>query len=235
MIGLTPGMHAQRDDGLIVGLARDYFDAVFGAGGLPVMLPLAQQSGELAALLEQVDGLLFTGGPDPDPCYWGEQPHPGLGRIDPERDGMELELARLALDRGTPVLGICRGAQMLAVARGGSLWQDITSQVQGAIQHRQNAPRHYLFHDVTITPGTRVAAATGDRSVIRVNSFHHQAVREVPPGFVISGVTADRVIEAFEATGPGFAVGVQWHPESIAAAGGEDGLFRALVQASQRR
>ncbi|MEW5865692.1 MAG: gamma-glutamyl-gamma-aminobutyrate hydrolase family protein [Bacillota bacterium] len=194
-------------------LSYDYVHAVGAAGGDPVILPPsdAQAASNLANTL---DGILLSGGVDIDPRHFGEDPHPRLGSIDPERDDFELALVRAALQVGTPLLAICRGIQVLNVAAGGTLFQDIPSQMSGAIKHRQDAPRHHASHRVTVERHSKLAGMVGAGEVL-VNSFHHQAVRDLAPGFIVSARATDGVIEGIESTHDLFVVGVQWHPESM--------------------
>ena len=213
---------------------HDYFRAVWRAGGLPVMLPVAADEQDAAQVLERLDGLLLSGGEDLDPTLYGELPLPRTGRIDPERDAAELAYARLAVERDLPVLGICRGLQVLAVAFGGALWQDIPTQVDGAIKHRQEAPADYPTHPVVIEPGTRLHALLGTPR--QVNSRHHQGVKRVPPGWVASAHSPDGVIEAMEHPGRTFVLSVQWHPENFEGRPYSfDPLFDAFVEAARRR
>lgn len=213
---------------------HDYFRAIWRAGGLPVMLPVAAGEEEASQVLERLDGLLLSGGEDLDPLLYGELPLPATGRIDPDRDAAELAYARVAVDRDMPVLGICRGHQVLAVAFGGALWQDIPSQVEGAIKHRQEAPAGYPTHPVTIAPGTRLAALLGAER--RVNSRHHQAVKRVPDGWVASAHAPDGVIEAMEHPGRRFVLSVQWHPENFEGRSYNFApLFAAFVDAARHR
>lgn len=215
----------------------DYFSAVQHAGGMPVLLPNLATPTEAEALLDRLDGILFSGGPDVDPMQFGEQPHPMLGAIDPERDRTELLLARAVIKRAMPVLGICRGHQLLAVAFGGTLWQDIPSQRAGAIkhQHTPGTPKWYATHSVTVTPGTRLEQILG--AEVRVNSRHHQAVKALPAGgWVESARSADGINEAMELPGERFCVSVQWHPENAWNQPdlNYNALFSAFVQAAQR-
>ncbi len=212
---------------------RTYMDSVQEAGGLPVLLPLTGDEGEAAALLDRVDGLLLAGGVDLDPQLYGEQPLWQIGEIDPERDRTELTLAREALRRDMPVLGICRGMQVLAVAEGGTLWQDLPAQRPVSIKHRQEAPRWHPTHTIAVQSGTRLAELLGPTS--RVNSDHHQAVRTLPEGWVASAVAPDGIIEAMEHPGRRFALAVQWHPESfVGRSAAFAPLFEALVRAARR-
>ncbi len=230
----------------------EYTGGVEEAGGLPFIVPIPYRIREgltseapafaeamAAEILEAVDGVLFTGGEDIDPETFGEGPLRQLGSVEPARDLIELALARAALARGIPVLGICRGIQLLAIAAGGALYQDLGSQKQGTLKHRQSpSPRHALTHFVTVQPGTLLAGLLGSGD-LKVNSFHHQAVSRVPEGFVASAAAPDGVIEAIEAVGAAgrrFVLGVQWHPENLWSRNPEFlGLFRGLVEAAAHR
>ena len=192
-----------------------YYLAAADMGAVPVMIPLFDQDeATLRAVYDRLDGVLLAGGVDLEPGTFGETPHPRLGRTDAARDLVELKLARWAIAEGKPLLGLCRGHQVLNVALGGTLYQDIEAQVPGAIRHDYfpGFPRDYLAHQVTVTPGSRLhAAARG--STMPVNSMHHQAVKTLAPGLVATAHAEDGVIEAIEMEGPGYLVGVQWHPE----------------------
>jgi len=205
---------------------RDYSSGVAAAGGLPVVLPcVAGASGEpdagdaalVAETVGRLDGLLLTGGFDVAPEHYGEEPHPKLQEVDVAKDALELAAVRAARERGLPIFGICRGIQMIAVAFGGALYQDVDAQVEGAIAHRQHKDPRHASHAVRVEPGTRLAAIVGQAGPLRVNSYHHQAVKRLPDGFRVSARAADGVVEAIEATDPrhGFVLGVQWHPEAM--------------------
>lgn len=192
-----------------------YYLAAADMGAVPVMIPLFDRDdATLRAVYDRLDGVLLAGGVDMEPGTFGEAPHPRLGRTDPARDQVELTLARWAIAEGKPLLGLCRGHQVLNVALGGTLYQDIESQVPGAIRHDYfpGFPRDYLAHHVTVTPGSRLHAAAGG-ATMPVNSMHHQAVKTLAPGLVATARAEDGVIEALESEGPGYLVGVQWHPE----------------------
>lgn len=192
-------------------LFKDYYvRAVQRAGGLAVLLPPTTEESLLNGYIELCQGLLFTGGGDFDPVYWGEEAGPESAEIDPRRDKFELSLAIKAMQRRRPVLGICRGCQLLNVAAGGSLWQD----VQSTITHAQKAPRYYPIHAIFIEPGSRLADIMKSTE-IRVNSFHHQAVKGLGPGFYITAMAGDGTIEAIESRESYFCIGVQWHPECM--------------------
>ncbi|SHJ47557.1 gamma-glutamyl-gamma-aminobutyrate hydrolase family protein [Desulfofundulus thermosubterraneus] len=214
-------------------LSRFYTEAVEAAGGFPLLLPYTKRESSLHIFPELLDGLILSGGGDVDPVHFGEEPLPGCGEISPERDKYELDLARRVLSLGLPVLGICRGAQVLNIAAGGDIYQDIFTQVSGCLKHQQKAPRWSPTHGIIIEENTRLARIF-NAGVMRVNSFHHQAVRRLAPGFIVSARSVDGIIEAVESTGPGFALGVQWHPETMWGRDGRFlGIFAALVDASR--
>ncbi len=213
-----PGGLVEPAPGFFIGAA--YVAAVERAGGLAAVLPPGEGAEGAEAWVERLDGLILSGGSDLDPTLYGEEPVPGLGRVDPARDAWEVALARAALACGLPVLGICRGVQVLNVAAGGSLHQDIARALPGAIKHFQDAPRWHPTHSVAVIPGTLLPRVVGGDAgpsegavEIRVNSFHHQAVHRLAPSARVSAVARDGVVEAVEFPGHPFALGVQWHPE----------------------
>jgi putative glutamine amidotransferase len=165
-------------------------------------------------LLEVVDGVILSGGADLDPALWGEPGREGAESIVPERGAFELALVRAVLERDAPILGICRGVQSLNVAAGGSLHVDILAERPGATDHRDGTPLDQVVHPVEIDAGSRLAALCGAR-VLRVNSWHHQAVKDVTKGFRATAWAPDGVIEAIEHPEHRFAIGVQWHPENL--------------------
>jgi putative glutamine amidotransferase len=218
-----------------LGQNQTYIRGLVRAGAAPLMIPQLADASLVRALYEQLDGLLLPGGEDIDPASYGEARHERCGRVSPERDDMELALARWAVEDGMPLLAICRGIQILNVALGGSLYQDIAAQVPGAERHDwyPGYPRDRLSHQVAITPQTRLATILGARSP-RVNSLHHQALKEVPPALTVVARAPDGVIEAVEMTDHPFALGVQWHPEELADGDARaQRLFDALVEACQ--
>jgi len=193
---------------------------------------------KLPAALEGVSGLMLTGGVDVDPILYGETDvHPSV-EIDPERDKYELELARLALSRDLPVLAICRGAQVLNTAAGGTLIQDIPSARPGALGHQQTEIKDGFVHDVAVAPGTclwtLLAPQLDERRSLPVNSRHHQSVATPAPGFIVSAVSPDGIVEAIEKPDAQFCVGVQWHPENFRRGGEFNSLFAGFVEAARR-
>jgi len=245
LIGI-PGQTLQAIDDIPAGLPHSwvmnsrYFEAAAEAGALPVMVPLvAEDEATLRGVFERLDGLLLAGGVDMDPASFGEARHPRLGNTDPARDAVELQLARWAIADQKPVLGLCRGHQVLNVALGGTLWQDIAAQVPEAIKHdyfpTAGYARDHLAHDVAVTPGSRLFAAF-QTPRLAVNSMHHQAVKQLAPALQVAARSSDGLIEAVESGTDHFLVGVQWHPEVFEH---EDQrtrrLFQSFIAAAQPR
>jgi len=222
----TPGRKAHV-------LYDDYVHAVLASGGLPVLLPAVSSDECRGAYVQHLHGLLIPGSPtDVDPWRYGEEPHARLGPVNPVRTDFEIQMVRLALMRELPVFGICGGSQVLNVALGGSLYQDILAQLAKAYKH-SGAPER--AHTIDIVPGTHLAAILGTQEM-RVNSLHHQAVKAPGHGLIISASARDGVIEAVEMVDQPFVIGVQWHPERLYA---EDEaaqrLFSVFVQQAAAR
>ena len=215
-------------------LTKDYSDAVHAAGGLPLILPFyADLAYDVGALL---DGIILSGGSDLDPRLFGDADvHPATYDIIPARDAAELALARMAIERDLPVLGICRGIQTLNVALGGSLYQDVPTQFPESLAHRQQEraiPADLPGHTVTVAPGSLLERTYGSSS-IAVNSFHHQAVKDIAPGLTATGWSEDGLIEAIESLSSTYVLGVQWHPELMYKRTSlHQTPFAALVEAS---
>ena len=195
-------------------LAEGYFRSVIEAGGIPVIIPPYEDKEALLGTLDHIDGLLLSGGGDINPLYLGEEPSPALHSINPRRDLSELLLTRLAYDRQIPILGICRGIQVLAAALDGRVHQDIREAMPSValLKHDQDLPREYASHNVRLTEGSLIRSIMAT-DVLPVNSFHHQAVAESGPHLRISATSTDGVIEAVESTEFKSILGVQWHPE----------------------
>ncbi len=216
LIGLTA---ATQGDGIsseaTVRIRRQYIRAVLDSGGLPVVIPPGPEH-VLRATLARLDGLLLPGGGDIEPIRFGEAPHPALGQVQPELDDLELTLCRWALAEGKPILGICRGIQVMNVAAGGTLYQDIPSQYRTDINHspERTLPRGYIAHEIVVDTRSRLAHLVGDRP-LPVNSWHHQAIMSLGRGLVVSAHAPDGIIEGVELPDHPFAIGVQFHPEDL--------------------
>jgi putative glutamine amidotransferase len=217
---------------LALGIA--YLRAVEEAGGIPVVLP--PMAHELAlALLDRLDGLCLSGGPDLDPSTYGAERHPDLGPVEPALDEFEITLVRSAVDRGLPVLGICRGAQTLNVAHGGTLHQHLP-EVSTELEHRQPEVGTTTSHEVRTAEGSRVRRLMDEDGQVAVNSFHHQAVDVVGVGLHPTAWAPDGVVEAIESDDEdAFVLGVQWHAETLTHLPEHKQLFCALVEAAAAR
>ncbi|RMF92243.1 MAG: gamma-glutamyl-gamma-aminobutyrate hydrolase family protein [Nitrospinota bacterium] len=215
-------------------LRASYVEAIEQAGGIPVLLPVSAQLKIIDAYVDMIQGVLIPGSSsDLDPSCYGELPLPRLGPGNPLRADFELTITRKAFAKGRAILGICGGMQVLNVAFGGTLYQDIASQLPEAIKHQQAAPGWYATHAVHIESGSRLQEICGGTSY-RVNSFHHQAVKHVAEGFLVTARAEDGIIEGIERPGNGFVLGVQWHPERMYQRDqGARRLFEAFVQAAK--
>lgn len=241
VIGVTanlredPKSEEQRPLGHFVRADFDYVDGVVGAGGIPMVLPPIVEMAEKVA--GRIDGLLLSGGSDLDPSYYGEEPVPELNATVPKRDAFEIALVEHALERGIPVFGICRGLQILNVALGGTLYQDLPSQLHpDLIAHRQQVPKWQWTHEVEVDGNSKVAGIM-ETDDIRVNSYHHQAIKDLSDDLVAVAHSSDGVIEAAESPNLSerWLVGVQWHAEAMRDVGPENrNLFRAHVVAAER-
>jgi putative glutamine amidotransferase len=212
-------------------LGKAYVDAVLAAGGLPILLPYAPEAA--AAYLALLDGLVVTGGAfDVPPELYGESRRAECGPTKPDRTAFEKDLLEAVLAARLPVLGICGGMQLLNVVRGGTLYQDVPADA-GLDGHEQPAPKDVPTHEVRIAPGTQLASLLGTTAV-KVNSTHHQAVRDPGQGVLVSGRAPDGLVEAIELPDLPFALGVQWHPEAVARHDGRQlALYRGLVEAAR--
>ena len=191
-----------------------YTGAVEMSGGIPLIIPTLEKVENIQELARLFDGIILSGGGDPDPLLFGEEPVPEQGEIEPPRDYLEITLAEQALNSGLPLLGICRGMQMINLAAGGSIYQDIGMRNKKNVKHMQQAPRWYPTHSVYITPQSRLASIF-KRENLRVNSFHHQSVKRLANGLTSCAHASDGVVEALESTGENLVMGVQWHPETM--------------------
>jgi putative glutamine amidotransferase len=235
-IGIS-GVVRQWDAAERTGVNGAYVRSVLAAGGVPVILSPLLGPSYAARALDGVDGLLFSGGEDMDPAWYHTPMSPHANPPSRERDLFELALLGAARQREIPILGVCRGIQLVNVGLGGSLFQDLPTERPGPVEHNPPTARDARGHEVRLAAGSRAAAALGTE-VIQVNSFHHQAIRDLAPGLVATGWTEDGLIEAAEtpADTPWLLL-VQWHPEEMHAdrAAPERGLFRALIEEAGRK
>ena len=214
-------------------IPQAYLDAILTPGGLPNLLPTSLPIAALPELVNRFDGFVFSGGGDVDPALYGGHLDATVHSIDPERDDFERALIPLVLEADKPLLAICRGAQILNVALGGSLYEDIPSALPAALRHDwyPNIPRDYLAHTVEIEQGSRLAEILGTRK-LRTNSLHHQAIRQPAPALEVVAYAEDGIIEAMELAGKRFAIGVQWHPECLPEEPAMQRLFSEFVNAA---
>jgi putative glutamine amidotransferase len=215
----------------------DYMESVRRAGGEPIEVVAGGETPE--QILARVDGLMLTGGGDVDPRLYGETPHGTFEAAETDRDAFEIALSRAAVANGIPFLAICRGMQVLNVAMGGTLIQDIPSQVPGALGHSVPEPRFAIAHEVWVAKDSKLSEMLNDHmedgETCHVNSRHHQAVKQAAAGFEVTATSPDGVIEAMEKPDAPFCVAVQWHPENFWRTGEFRELFQGLVRAASER
>lgn len=209
VIGITCGHQWENSERYYVN--TPYINAIIVAGGIPILIPYMSEA-KLAEILKMIDGLLIPGGIDIDAKLFNQELHPNSGLIDPWWDQLDLTMILGAMARQLPILAICRGCQILNVAYGGTIIQDIDSQVEKPIKHQQQAPKWYGTHLITITKPSLLQSIM-NTDLMRVNSFHHQAVDRIASGFKVSAVSSDGIIEAIESCDHHFVLGLQWHPE----------------------
>jgi len=211
-----------------------YLLAVQQAGGVPVLLPPQLYAASLMRLARELDGLLLTGGGDLDPALFGEPAHPTVYEVAAARDNLESSAVKVALERQLPILAVCRGIQLLNVALGGTLFQDVGTDPGTQLQHSQPAPRDQPTHKVKVQAGSRLAETLGTDE-LEVNSMHHQAVKALGAGLAAVAWAPDQIVEGIEMTDPSrFVLGVQWHPEDLRGhSEPARRLFAALVGAAR--
>lgn len=237
LIGVTTSISFGGENPERAYVNSTYLLAIQEAGGVPVPLPPQLGDGALEELSSRLDGLLLTGGGDLDPKTFGESPHPTVYDVAPARDRLEMDLVRRCISEGRPILAICRGIQLLNVALGGSLYQDVASDPGTEIKHQQTGPRDKLTHLVKVMSGSFLARVLGEDE-LRVNSMHHQAVKALGKNMVAVAHAPDQIIEGIELTDAGpdrFVLGVQWHPEELVSTdSAARNLFSAFVSACRK-
>ncbi|MBQ8685456.1 MAG: gamma-glutamyl-gamma-aminobutyrate hydrolase family protein [Clostridia bacterium] len=211
MIGVFGEINAER----FTGVRHNYCSAVERAGGVPLLLPYAEEDETVARFIEACDGFLFTGGADVSPERYQEAAKPTCGERQIYRDEMEFSAFSKAIRTHKPILGICRGAQVINVALGGTLFQDISSEISRSIPHRQSEPYSVYSHEINVVPDTPLYALTGGKTRIQTNSFHHQAFKTLGKGLTVMATADDGVVEAAYLRGERYLRAYQWHPEGL--------------------
>lgn len=219
VIGISASMLV-TEDGSCLGneqayVNKHYVKALTSVGAAPLLLPIIENNDSLIKVqLQQIDGLLLSGGYDVNPLLYGEEPLPELEYILPERDEYEIKLIHLAMEMNKPILGICRGMQILNVACGGTLYQDLSQFSLKHFKHQQKSKTDTASHTVEFVPNTNLHNIMGIDAT-KINTFHHQAIKDLAPGFVVNAKAKDGIIEGFEKKGEHFIIGLQWHPEMM--------------------
>lgn len=236
LIGLTTYRHLNPQGLPLNSLTEAYVRAVSNAGALPMLIPLGLPEETLDKILLRLDGILFTGGGDVAPERYGSQPHPLVNDVDPDRDRVEVYLLNRTLDLGLPFLGICRGLQLINIAMGGTLFEDILDQHPNSLKHQYypDWPRNYLAHTVQVEQDSRLGEMLAVPT-IQVNSLHHQGVRQLATALRATAFAPDGIIEAFELAEHPFGLAVQWHPEWLQEHPPMQNLFREFVQAADEK
>lgn len=211
VIGLAP---LYDDENCCLQMRMDYMDAVQNAGGVPVVLPLTDDAAVLQRAMSLCNGILLTGGQDVEPELYGEHPLPVCGKTCPRRDRTDRIVFQYAMERDLPVLGICRGSQLINTMLGGKLWQDLPSQTNTPLTHRQQPPHDKPVHRVVLVPDTPLHRLIST-DCLEVNSLHHQGIRIPAPEITVMAKADDGLIEAFAVNGKSFVWGIQWHPERM--------------------
>jgi putative glutamine amidotransferase len=234
VIGVTSTRQTSEHGYPILTITEAYIQSLVQAGACPVIIPLGLSKLELNSLLDRLDGLLFSGGGDVHPAHYGNQFHPLVDDVILDRDEMELYLIPEAIHRRLPFLGICRGLQVINVALGGTLYEDVLEQHPGAQRHRYfpDMPRSFLAHNVDIVSGSRLENILGKKTA-QVNSLHHQGIRQLAGGLQPTAYAPDGLIEAFELPTLPFGIAVQWHPEWLPEQASMHTLFFEFIQSAR--
>ena len=233
LIGITTNQSTNMYGQPTIMLMQSYVNAVMQAGGVPVLIPSLITEDGWEAVYSRLDGILFSGGGDISLDYFDGDPHPRIDDVDLERDAIELKFIQTAASDGKPFLGICRGCQVVNVALGGTLYTHIPDQLPSALDHDYPGNRRtVLVHEVKIEEGTRVAEIYGE-PIIKVNSLHHQGLKDIAPSVRIAGYSPDGLVEAIELPDHPFGLAVQWHPEWLTDQAPTRNLFRKFVEAAK--
>jgi putative glutamine amidotransferase len=232
LIGITTNQSTNANGQATVMLMQSYINAIIEAGGVPVLIPSMIHDDGWDALYPRLDGILFSGGGDIALEHFSGEPHPRVYDVDPERDSIELKLIHASASDGKPFLGICRGAQLVNVGLGGTLYTHIPDQLPGALDHAYpGLLRRVLVHEIKVEEGTRTAEIMGE-PILKVNSLHHQGLKDIAPSLRVAGHAPDGLVEAVELPGHPFGIAVQWHPEWLTDQESTRKLFRRFVEAA---
>lgn len=235
LIGITSG-HSENKYGLPqIHLLRTYVDAIVKARGVPVIIPSELDEMGWKLLYEKLDGVLFSGGGDIDPKVFHGEDHPKVDGVDNERDALEIPLMLQSIEDKKPFFSICRGFQILNVALGGTLYTHVSDQLEKSLEHStpNDLPRNTLVHDVQIERESKLAKILG-KSILKVNSWHHQGAKDIPAQLKITAHSPDGLVEAMELPDHPFGIAVQWHPEWMPENNAMNALFKAFVEASKK-
>ena len=234
IIGITTNQSTNANGHPTVMLMQSYINAIMQAGGVPVLIPSMVHNDGWDALYSRLDGILFSGGGDFALEHARGDAHPRLTDVDPERDSVEIKLIQASASDGKPFLGICRGAQAVNVALGGTLYTHIADQLPNALDHAYPGNlRTVLVHEVKIEEGTRIAEVLGE-PIVKVNSLHHQGLKDIAPSLRVTGYAPDGLVESVELTDHPFGIAVQWHPEWLTDQQPTRNLFRKFVEAAEK-
>lgn len=236
LIGITAG-HSKNKFGLPqIHLLRTYVDATIAAGGLPVIIPSELSATDWKILYTKLDGIILSGGADIDPKIFNGEEHPSVHDVDPERDALEIALSKQVVEDEKPFLAICRGIQALNVALGGSLYTHIPDHFSEKVKHDtdKDKPRNFLAHKVKVDEGTRLAEILGE-PIIKVNSWHHQGVKDIPPLLKVTAHSPDGLVEGMEIPAHPYAIAVQWHPEWMPEDAAMRNLFATFIEAASKK
>ncbi len=234
LIGITTRNGKDSDGHPLTALQHSYSNAVLQAGGLPIPIPCMLPEDDFLDLYSRLDGILFSGGGDVSLEYFNGSDHPRIGEVDEKRDATEIILMRTAIKDNKPVLGICRGAQVMNVALGGTLYTHVIDQLKGAIDH--DYPGHLrttIVHPVNVDEASRSAEIFGE-TLLHVNSLHHQGLKDIAPVLKVVGYAPDGLVEIVELPDHPYAMAVQWHPEWLTDQPAMQRLFKSFVDASRK-
>lgn len=237
IIGITSGVIVD-EGGMFPGYRRvyaneDYISSVVKNGGVPLIIPLNTSLAVIEQQVAMIDGLILTGGNDITPLKYNQEPKQKLGHLFPERDRFESEVLKLAKAKNVPILGICRGAQLINVCHGGDLYQDLSYRSEKTLKHWQSHSAAQVTHSIELVEGSKLKSIIGSQG-IRVNSFHHQVMNKVAEGFKVSATAKDGVVEAIESKTYPFLMGVQWHPEMLyQSVSSMNLIFKALIRQAE--